>query len=103
MTSAPVPAARQSQIAPGSTLRVRVADEDVLLCNVDGAVYAIEDRCSHDTATFDEGRLEGCRIECPRHGALFDVTTGEALTFPAILPVRTYRVRVVGDDVFVDA
>jgi 3-phenylpropionate/trans-cinnamate dioxygenase ferredoxin subunit len=46
--------------------------------------------------------LEGSRIRCPRHGALFDVTTGAALTLPAVSPLPTYAVRVENDDVFVD-
>ncbi len=74
----------------------------MLLCNVDGALYAIEDVCTHDGGELDQGELDGCRIECPRHGAYFDVTTGAALTLPAILPVATFPVRVEGDDVFVD-
>jgi 3-phenylpropionate/trans-cinnamate dioxygenase ferredoxin subunit len=94
--------AQRSLIAPGSTLRVEHAGEPVLLCNVDGEIFAIEDRCSHDGGELDEGELDGCRIACPRHGALFDVTTGAALTLPAFLPVRTYAVRVVGDEIYID-
>ncbi len=94
--------AQLSQIAPGRTLRVEVDGEPVLLCNVDGSLYAIEDRCSHDGGELDQSELEGCRIECPRHGAYFDVTTGAALTMPAVLPVRTFAVRLDGDEIFVD-
>ena len=75
----------------------------MLLCNVAGTVYAIEDVCTHDGGELDQGELEGCRIMCPRHGAYFDVTTGAALTLPAILPLPTYTVRVAGDDIFIDA
>jgi 3-phenylpropionate/trans-cinnamate dioxygenase ferredoxin subunit len=96
------PVARRSEIPPGSTKRVDVAGEAVLVCNVDGAFYAIEDVCTHDGAALDQGELEGCRIMCPRHGAFFDVTTGAALTLPAVVPVRTYAVRVAGDDIFVE-
>ena len=74
---------------------------DVLLCNVDGEIYAIEDVCTHDGGELDQGELEDCRIMCPRHGAYFDVKTGQALTLPAILPVPTYEVRIEGDDIFV--
>jgi 3-phenylpropionate/trans-cinnamate dioxygenase ferredoxin subunit len=94
--------AQRPQIAPGTTLRVEQNGEPILLCNVDGTVYAIEDRCTHDGGELDAGELDGCKIECPRHGALFDVTTGAALTLPAFLPVRTYTVRVEGDDIFID-
>ncbi len=75
---------------------------EVLLCNVDGALYAVEDVCTHDGGPLDQGELQDCRIMCPRHGATFDVTTGAALTPPAVVPLATYPVRVEGDDVFVD-
>lgn len=98
------PVARAGAIPAGQTLRVVMHGDPILLCNVDGTLYAIEDYCSHDGEPLGEaGDLEGCRIRCPRHGATFDVTTGKALTLPAVSPIATYRVRVAGDDVYVDA
>jgi 3-phenylpropionate/trans-cinnamate dioxygenase ferredoxin subunit len=101
--STTTPVAKMSDIPIGSTQRVSVGGRDVLLCHVDGAVYAVEDICTHDGGSLDAGELEGCRIMCPRHGAYFDVTTGRALTLPAILPLPTFSVHVDGDDIFVDA
>jgi len=100
---APKPVAKVSQIAPGTTLRVVTDGEPLLLCNVEGDLYAIEDVCTHDGGELDQGELEDCRIMCPRHGSYFDVRTGEALTPPAVLPVRTFPVTVEGDDVYVEA
>lgn len=97
------PVAHASDIPPGTTKRVEVDGDGVLLCNVDGTIYAVEDVCTHDGGPLDEGELDGCRIMCPRHGALFDVTTGAALTPPAVVPLPTYSVRVDGDDVFVES
>ncbi len=94
--------ARVDDLAEGTTKRVVVDGADVLLCSVDGKIYAIEDVCTHDGGALDQGLLEGDRIMCPRHGAYFDVRTGAALTLPAVIPVRTYAVRVEGDEVFVD-
>jgi 3-phenylpropionate/trans-cinnamate dioxygenase ferredoxin subunit len=96
------PVAQKSDIAAGSTQAVHVGGQDVLLCNVDGTIYAVEDICTHDGGALDAGEIEGCRVMCPRHGAYFDVTTGAALTLPAILPLKTYSVRVEGDSIFVD-
>jgi len=96
------PVARVSDVAPGTTRRVEVAGEAVLLCNVDGAFYAIEDVCSHDGGELDQGALDECRIECPRHGAFFDVRTGAALTLPAVEPIRTFPLRLEGDAIFID-
>jgi 3-phenylpropionate/trans-cinnamate dioxygenase ferredoxin subunit len=100
--STTTPVAKLSHIPNGATQRVTTGGRDVLLCNVDGAVYAVEDVCTHDGGALDAGELEGCRIMCPRHGAYFDVTTGTALTLPAILPLPTYAVRVDGDDIYLD-
>lgn len=94
--------AKTTDIAEGTTLRVVVDGIEVLLCRCEGQIYAIEDVCTHDGAPLDQGELEGCRIVCPRHGANFDVRTGEALTLPAVMPVASFKVRIEGDDVFVD-
>ncbi len=94
--------AKASAIPAGTTHRVEVDGTPVLLCNVDGAFYAVEDICTHDGGELDGGELEGCRILCPRHGAAFDVTTGKALTLPAFVPLPVYGVRLEGDDIFVD-
>ncbi len=99
---ASTPVAKKSAIPPGTTLKVSLGNDPVLLCNVEGEIYAIEDVCTHDGGELDQGELEGNRIMCPRHGAYFDVTTGTALTLPAILPVPTYRVRMEGDDIYVE-
>ena len=94
--------ARKSDIEPGTTKRVEIDGQSLLLCNVDGEIYAIEDVCTHDGGALDQGELTGERIMCPRHGAFFDVRTGDALTLPAIEPVRTFNVRVQGEEIFVD-
>ena len=96
------PVARKSAIAPGQMTRVVVDGVPVLLCNVDGEIYAVEDVCTHDGGELDGGELDGCRIMCPRHGAFFDVTNGKALTLPAVSPLPTYAVTIEGDDISVD-
>src|SRR5579863_9743527 len=94
--------AKLSEIGPGTTRRVVVDRMELLLCNVGGAIFAIEDVCTHDGGPLDQGTLEGECIVCPRHGATFDVLTGDALTLPAVMPLMTFAVSVEGDDVFVD-
>lgn len=95
--------AKVSEITPGTTRRVVVDSVEILLCNVDGNIYAIEDVCTHDGGPLDQGELEGECVVCPRHGATFDVRTGDALTLPAVLPLMTFDVSIEGDGVFVDA
>ncbi|MEQ1831954.1 MAG: non-heme iron oxygenase ferredoxin subunit [Candidatus Eisenbacteria bacterium] len=97
-----VSVASASEIAEGTTKLVRIDDTPVAVFHLADGWYAIEDVCTHDGGPVAEGTLKGCIIECPRHGATFDVKTGAALTFPAVSPVPTYAVRVVGDDVQVE-
>jgi 3-phenylpropionate/trans-cinnamate dioxygenase ferredoxin subunit len=75
----------------------RIGDHDVAVCNVNGQFYAIDDLCTHDGGSLDQGQLEGDEIECPRHGARFNVTTGEAIQLPAFEPVETHEVRLEGE------
>jgi len=69
--------------------------------NCDGALHAIEDRCSHDDGPLAEGEFDAstCTVECPRHGSLFDLTSGRPKTLPAYQPVRTYPVTIEDETV----
>jgi 3-phenylpropionate/trans-cinnamate dioxygenase ferredoxin subunit len=68
---------------------------------IDGEYYAIEDRCSHDDGPLCEGDRDGFRIECPRHGALFDLRSGAVLSLPATVGVDVYPVVERGGEIFV--
>ena len=93
---------KTDEVAPGQAKAYDVDGRRIALCNVDGAYYAIDDVCTHDGGSLDQGQLEGDQIECPRHGARFDVKTGRALTLPAVMPVQSYPVRVAGDEIEVE-
>lgn len=93
--------ARASDIPPGTAKPCAADGVEILICNVDGTFYAIEDVCTHDGAPLDQGTLEGACVTCPRHGATFDVRTGDA-TLPAILPVTTFIVREENGDLIVE-
>lgn len=86
----------------GEVRVVMVGGERVAVAHVDGALYAFEDRCSHDDGPLGEAELDGCQIECPRHGARFDVRTGAALCMPAVSPIETFPVERAGQVVFVE-
>jgi 3-phenylpropionate/trans-cinnamate dioxygenase ferredoxin subunit len=68
---------------------------------MDGELYAIEDRCSHDDGPLAEGEFDAaaCTVECPRHGSLFDLRTGRPKTLPAFQPVETFDARVEDGEV----
>ena len=95
--------ARADDIRPGERLRVEMAGVEVVVVNLDGTFYAIGDVCTHDGGPLGEGALQGCALICPRHGARFDVRTGEALTRPAFEAAPTYEVKVLDGDVLVEA
>jgi 3-phenylpropionate/trans-cinnamate dioxygenase ferredoxin subunit len=94
--------AHVSEILQGRVKVVEAGDEDVALCNIDGEIYAVANVCTHDDGPLGEGLLLGDEIECPRHGARFNVRTGEVKSLPAIVSIPTFEVRIEGDDVLVD-
>jgi 3-phenylpropionate/trans-cinnamate dioxygenase ferredoxin subunit len=97
-----VKAAKMSELQEGRVLVVEVEEEEVALCNVKGQIYAIANLCTHDNGPLNAGQLYGEEIECPRHGARFNVRTGQVKVLPAIMPLPTFEVRVEGDDIYVD-
>ncbi len=89
-----VTAGQEGEIEPGQVKVIELGEKRLAVCNVDGQYYCIDDVCTHDGGSLDQGELFGDQIECPRHGARFDVKTGKALTLPAVFPVDTHEVRV---------
>lgn len=75
-------------------------DTAILVCNIDGEIYAIEDKCSHQDFELSPGVLEGAEIECVLHGAKFDVRTGEALCAPAYTAVPKFPVLIVEQQIY---
>lgn len=92
---------KKSDIKPGEARSYQFNDEKIVVCNVNGEYFAVSDVCTHDDGELvaGEGRIvEGCLLECPRHGARFDVRTGEAKRMPAVAPIKTYKIEVNGDE-----
>jgi 3-phenylpropionate/trans-cinnamate dioxygenase ferredoxin subunit len=84
------------ELPPGTMKLVHAGLVSVGVYNVDGELYALEDRCSHDDGPLVEGDWEPDEAIaiCPRHGARFDIRTGRPLSLPAVFPVETFPVRV---------
>lgn len=97
-----VKVASVADIPPGARQIVEVDGIEVVVVNLDGVFYALEDMCTHDGGPLGEGALEGGQLICPRHGARFDVRTGAALTLPAVEAVPTYAVRVENGDILIE-
>lgn len=90
--SEPILVANVDELPPGGKKVVDVDGRAIALFRVDGAFYAIDDICTHDGGPLAEGDLIGCEIQCPRHGARFDLRTGRPLCMPAIEPVATHTI-----------
>ena len=97
-----VPVAQVAELPDGAVKIVEAGGRRIALCRADGTFYAIEDRCSHDNGPLGEGTLAGTLLECPRHGAQFDVTTGRPATLPAVMPVARFPVKVEGTQILVE-
>jgi len=89
-----------SDVPKGGLRSVETDTIRIVLANVEGEIYALEDVCSHQELPLSDGELEGTRLECPFHGAKFDVRTGRALNLPAVRPVRSFDVNVRDGDIF---
>ena len=96
-----VAVATVEEIGEGERLIFDVDGRSIALFNIDGSYFAIADVCSHDNGALAEGEVEGHEIECPRHGARFDLASGKALTLPAMVDIAAYPVRVDGDQILV--
>lgn len=99
--SAFVRVARFSEIAEGRGKRIRLGDEEVALWKVQGSIFAINAVCAHQHfSALHQGILVGRTVTCPMHGWQYSLETGEAVSGSG--RVRTYRVKVQGDDVYVE-
>ncbi|MDF1594968.1 MAG: non-heme iron oxygenase ferredoxin subunit [Acidimicrobiia bacterium] len=92
--------AQLDQLPDGRGVRVDAFGHRIALFRLGEAVYALADRCSHAEASLSEGEVFEDEIECPRHGATFNLATGEALTLPATKPQQKYDVKIADGDVF---
>lgn len=101
MTPAYIKAANIQAIDPGQMLKIKVGDKNILLANIDGNIYAIDDQCSHEDASLYNGALKGNCVECPLHGSRFNVKTGEPLELPATEAIKTYAVKIENNEILI--
>jgi 3-phenylpropionate/trans-cinnamate dioxygenase ferredoxin component len=98
-----VKVADASAIAPGEVAVVQAGERSLCVAHTeDGRWGAIDNVCTHDGGTLGEGELDGSCVECPRHGARFDLFTGAVRAMPAVFPVNAYPAREVDGTVEVD-
>ena len=92
-----VAAAKVDEVPVGTKKLVEVQGNEIVLCNSRDTIYAIRNLCSHAYEKLDCGRMKNGWIACPVHGARFDLETGQPMNPPAVMPIDTFAVRVVGD------
>ena len=92
-------AARAADIEPGEAVAITLGNKEYALFRIGDDFFATDNRCTHAAAPLADGYFDGDVIECPLHQGLFNVRTGAALCSPALRPIRTYAVRVVGGQV----
>lgn len=86
---------KKSEINPQLAKSYRLDGKDIVICNLGGKYYATSNICSHAMAELVSNEIliqQDCFLECPRHGAKFDIKTGEAKKMPAVTPIETYKV-----------
>ena len=97
-----VKAAKTDEIAPGQSKMLEVNGKKIAIFNLAGSFYAIDDTCSHRGGSLSQGMIEGEKVTCPWHGAVFDIRSGEVLGPPAPKGVARYNVRVDGVQIEVE-
>lgn len=93
---------KTSELSINSSKVINLGDKQIALFNYEGEYYALDDMCSHAEASLSEGDVYDCKVECPLHGAEFDLKTGDAVTLPATKPVNNYIVNVEDDYIFLE-
>ncbi len=90
------------ELTPGQVQLFQVEDKEISICRVNGNYYAFDDVCTHQYGSLSDGWLEGYTIECPLHGAQFDIRSGEVLCLPAVENIDTYKVVIDESNVFIE-
>jgi 3-phenylpropionate/trans-cinnamate dioxygenase ferredoxin subunit len=90
-----------AELPNGERLFVDFGEKPIVIFNIAGQLFAIGDVCTHDDGPLGDGTLEGHNIVCPRHGAEFDVRTGQAVQMPAVVDIPAYPVQVRAGNIFV--
>lgn len=96
-----IPVAKTTEVPPTGRLVVEVQERMVVVVRIQGEYYCLDDMCTHDGGTLGDGELDDHCLVCPRHGAKFDVRTGEPRSMPATEPTATHDIQVRGDTIWI--
>ena len=91
------------EIMPGQMKKISVGGKEIIVSNIGGDYFAIDDTCSHSGASLSEGNLEGSTVTCDWHGAQFNCKNGKLIKFPAkIDDLEVYNVVVEEDNILIE-
>lgn len=95
--------AKTSELKPGEMMYVEVGpnEDPVVLINMNGEFFALDDCCTHEEASLSDGEIVGDEIECPLHGGAFEIRTGKPCSLPVVVPAKTYDVRIIDGDILI--
>ena len=93
--------AKTTSLDEDEAVQVLVDGQEIAIYNLGGKYYATDDICTHAYASLADGYIEGDNIECPLHGGCFDIKPGKAMTAPCTVDLKTYEVKIEGDDILV--
>jgi nitrite reductase/ring-hydroxylating ferredoxin subunit len=91
-----------TDVTPGAALKVEIADLTLAVFNVGGAFFVTDDPCTHGPGSLSEGTIEDDIVECNFHNGQFNIRTGEVVSPPCMVPIRTYPALVVDDKVTIE-
>lgn len=93
--------AKVGDLKEGEKKRYIVKGTPIMLAFVNGRYYAVIDKCTHQGSKLSSGELEHYTIECPWHGSQFDIRTGEVISLPAVIALKTYKVEVDDQKIYI--
>jgi biphenyl 2,3-dioxygenase ferredoxin component len=91
-----------ADVAPGAAIKVETGDLSLAVYNVDGEFFCTDDLCTHGPGSLSEGYVDGDVVECNFHNGQFNIKTGEVVSPPCMIPVKTYPATVEGGTVFIE-
>ena len=94
-----VAVAKVDAVKPGQMKSFNVSGKQILVVNASGTFFATQDICTHDGGTLSDGELVGDEIECPRHAARFSAPTGQVRALPAVVPIKTFQIKIENDEI----
>ncbi len=92
---------KTNEVEENQTIVVEIEERNIMVTKINGEFYAFENNCTHENIPLTGGEIFDGQIQCPHHGARFDIKTGKATQFPAVMELKTYKIKIDTDDIMV--